>query len=396
MKRFTLLSLFALLTICVQAYDFKYGDLYYNIIGDNNVEVTTGPNSYNGLTSIIIPSSVDYYGSVFNVSGIGASAFADCISIESVTISNSITYIEDNAFSGCSGLTSISIPSSVTDIGANAFSGVLNVVYSGSATGAPWGATYTNHYADGYLVYTDTTKTVLLICNKFATGEITIASSVTSIEEYAFFGCSGLTSVTIPNRVTNIGEYAFENCWSLAKTYYAGNVTDWCNIDFANNSSNPISYSRNLFINDVLVTDLVIPEGTTIINDYALYGDTCLTSVTIPNSVTSIGDDAFSGCSSLTSVTIPNSVTSIEEKTFSGCIGLTSVTIPNSVTSIGGWGFQGCSSLTSITIPNSVTNIGYNAFEDCWSLAKTYYIGNVTDWCNIDFADNSSNTRWRN
>ena len=125
---------------------------------------------------------------------------------------------------------------------------------------------------------------------------------VTSIGEYAFFYCDGLTSITIGNSVMRIEEHAFEGCSSL-------------------------------------------------------------TSVTIPNSVTSIGGSAFSGCSSLTSITIPNSVTSIGDQAFYDCSGLTSVTIGNSVTSIGDQAFWGCSSLTSITIPNSVTSFGDRAFD---------------------------------
>ena len=88
--------------------------------------------------------------------------------------------------------------------------------------------------------------------------------SVTSIGEWAFENCNGLTSVTIPNSVTSIGYMAFAGCSGL-------------------------------------------------------------TSVTIPNSVTSIGGVAFYKCSGLTSVTIPNSVTSIGEGAFSSCSGLTSI-----------------------------------------------------------------------
>ena len=129
---------------------------------------------------------------------------------------------------------------------------------------------------------------------------------VTSIGDYAFYRCYGLTSITIPNSVTSIGYFAFFGC-----------------------------------------------EG--------------LTSVTIPNSVTSIGNYAFYNCPGLTSITIPNSVTSIGDGTFGGCSKLTSITIPNSVTSIGAEAFRGCSGLTSITIPNSVTRIGKNAFNG-WDL----------------------------
>ena len=82
--------------------------------------------------------------------------------------------------------------------------------------------------------------------------------------DYAFYGCSGLTSLTIPSSVTSIGENAFHDCSGL-------------------------------------------------------------TSLVIPSSVTSIGESAFSGCSGLTSLTIPSSVTSIGNYAFEGCSGLTSI-----------------------------------------------------------------------
>ena len=117
--------------------------------------------------------------------------------------------------------------------------------------------------------------------------KLIIQEGVTSIGNYAFWSCTGLTSVTIGNGVTSIGEDAFLSC-------------------------------------------------------------TNLTSVTIPDSVTSIGGGAFYGCTGLTSVTIPNSVTSIGNSVFSGCTGLTSVTIPSSVESIGSLAFSNCSQLKDI------------------------------------------------
>ena len=155
---------------------------------------------------------------------------------------------------------------------------------------------------------------------------------VTSIGNYAFRGCTGLTSITIPNSVTSIGDAAFYGCSGL--------------------------------------TSITIPNSVTSVGIAAFHDCSGLTSVTIPNSVTSIWSSAFQGCSSLTSVTIGNSVTSIGGSAFAVCSGLTSITIPNSVTSIGGGAFSYCKGLTSITIPNSVISIGSGAFRDCSGLTS--------------------------
>ena len=115
--------------------------------------------------------------------------------------------------------------------------------------------------------------------------------NVTSIGDYAFSSCKGLTSITIPNSVTGIGRWAFSECSGL-------------------------------------------------------------TEITIPNSVTNIGQYAFQSCRGLTSVTIPNSVTSIGKEAFRDCTGLTSITIPNSVTKIGYDAFNGCNNIETVVSLN--------------------------------------------
>ena len=174
----------------------------------------------------------------------------------------------------------------------------------------------------------------------FATTNITsviISNSVTSIGDYAFSGCSKLNSVAMPG-VTSIGYGAFYECYRLTDVYIT-DITNWLNIKFCENKypNNPLFYVGNLYLNNELITELVIPDSVDYISDYAFYNCDSLVSVVIPDSVTSIGDGAF----------------------------------------------LNCSSLESVTIPDSVTSIGYWAFSDCDSLTDVYYAGTEEEWAKI-------------
>ena len=180
---------------------------------------------------------------------------------------------------------------------------------------------------------------------------VTLPSSVTSIGESAFRGCSGLTSVTIPSSVTSIGKYAFRDCSNLKECncILASDLENSLGVSHSSWQSIPVGVIK-YYQNGQELTKLEIPFGVDRIGDYSFYKGVNLTSVTIPSSVTSIGSSAFSGCSGLTSVAIPSSVTSIGDYVFVGCSGLTSVTIPSSVTSIGQDAFYNCSGLTSVYV----------------------------------------------
>ena len=116
--------------------------------------------------------------------------------------------------------------------------------------------------------------------------------------------------------------------------------------------------------------DVVVPEGTTLLDEQAFSGCKGLTTVTIPNSVTQIGDYAFCECEGLTTVTIPNSVTQIGENAFRDCTGLTTVTIPNSVTHIDDFAFKKCRSLSVAVLPEELIAFSGNWFDDCPLLKK--------------------------
>ena len=449
MKRFLSLFLFAILFGGYAiAYDFSAvcssgQTLYYNITFGNEVELTSENTSSPYYTTyptgcLVIPGTVTYNDVEYWVTSIGYDAFSNCSELTSVTIDNPARSIGNSAFYGCSGLTSITIGNSVESIGGHAFSDccgltsvtipnsvmqidfdafnlVRNIVYNGSATGSPWGALTVNGYIEGYLVYSDETKTYLTGCSiqatsvtipnsvtsigSFAfqncsrlisvtipnsvtsigddafqncnglTGELTIPTSVTSIGDYAFSGCRGLTSVTLPESITNIGTYAFDNVRNIV---YNGSATGspWGALTVNGYIEGYLVYSDEtktyLTGCNIQATSVTIPNSVTKIGGSAFSGCKGLTGeMIIPNSVTSIGGSAFYNCSGLTSVTIGESVRIIGRSAFTGCSGLTEVTIPNSVTSILFGTFEACSGLTSVTIGNSVANIEQYAFRNC-------------------------------
>ena len=297
----------------------------------NAIIETSTNNLIVGCKNTTIPNSV---------TSIGEHAFEDCSRLTSVTIPNSVTSIGYGAFYNCSGLTSVTIGNSVTSIGYGAFSGCSGLT---SVTVDKNNGTYDSRNNCNAIIETSTNKLIVGCKNT------TIGNSVSSIGEYAFEGCSGLTSVT----------FNAEKCTEMG------------------------SYNYPVFRDCTNLKSLTIGNKVTTIPDYAFKDCSGLTSVTIPNSVTSTGDCVFSGCTGLTTMTIPNSVTTIGYSAFSVCSGLTSVTIPNSVTSIDNYAFYGCSGLTSVTIPNSVTSIGYDAFYGCSGLTKLVSLAVEPPTCGI-------------
>ncbi len=192
-------------------------------------------------------------------------------------------------------------------------------------------------------------------CNNLTS--ITIGNHVTSIGSSAFLNCSRLTSITIPPSVTSIRNNAFYGCNAM-ESLYITNLAAWCNISFGSSSSSPFARNNyynsegggNLYVNGTKVTTLTIPNGITEIPDYAFLGFAGITDIQF-NQTKTIGDFAFACCLGVTNVTIPEGVTTIGNNAFAYCPHMLSMSIPVSVTSLGSSMMYNCQALTDIYVP---------------------------------------------
>ena len=209
----------------------------YNGDGQTYTVTSIGSDAFkdcSGLTSITIPNSVTSIGQYAfygcsgltsitipnSVTSIGESVFHDCSGLTSITIPNSVTSIGESAFRNCSRLTSITIPNSVTSIGEWAFYDCSGLTKAEFASIESLCSISFYYYDSNPLYYAHH----LYIDGK-EVKDLVIPNSVTSIGKFAFYGCSGLTSITIPNSVTSIGSGAFKGCSELTDVYcYAENV----------------------------------------------------------------------------------------------------------------------------------------------------------------------------
>ena len=349
---------------------------------------------------VIIPNGVTH---------IHYRAFNNCTSLTNVTIPNGATSIDSSAFKNCTNLTSVTIPDSIVVIGSDAFAGcsqLESVIYAGPF--ADWKSIDIGRGNEPLTEAFKNTRSILdfgigndnLVWSLTADGKLTISGSgemknyktyssyvapwynykdqilsvtltdgVTSIGEYAFYGCSSLTNIEIPKSVSSIGTNAFEDC------------TDLClEIDME-------VIPSNSFKTQTGITEVHFGDSVTSIGDFAFQDCSNIKRLIFSEGISYIGEDAFRRCTSLETVTIPNSVSTLRTGAFWQCSGLRKVTLGNQISTIEVGTFSQCTSLTEINIPIGVTSIEAQGFYACSSLRTIVYTGTLDDWLNIEIGN---------
>jgi hypothetical protein len=136
------------------------------------------------------------------------------------------------------------------------------------------------------------------------------------------------------------------------------------------------------FMNNRIVTSVVIPEGVKIIRRRSFYhdypGGDKLIQVTLPSTLQIIEIDSFSSNKSLKSIIIPNGVTEIGDRAFAYCISLASVTLPKSLVKLSAGAFEE-TAITSITLPPNLTRIAGETFSGCKNLISIVIPEGITE-----------------
>ena len=226
------------------------------------LQVINGESPYSG--DIVIPSIVKYMNADLEVSSISNIAFRDCSSLNSVTVENGVTTIEEYAFYN-SSLTSISLPNTLTHIGYSAFRGCSSLISIAIPNGV---TTIKNNTFSG--------------CSSLTSA--TISNGVMAIEKYAFADCLSLNTISVPNSVTRIGQSTFKNCTSLVEVTLSNEMNTLEKETFQDCSS--LKFVR-------------LGGKLTTIGESVFSACTALNEITLPASVKSIGENAFAGCTKL-------------------------------------------------------------------------------------------------
>lgn len=381
-------------TLTLSAADFDVDGFCFNIIGDNEVEVTSrDTDKYAG--EVFIPSTVINNGTTYQVTriglrafygcrdvtvvdipegitSIGRAAFNSCVNLENVDLPNSLVSIEESAFSYCHAITSFHVPRNLASLGEQVFMGSSQIQFFSCSSlnqhfKAVNGVLYSKDMTELYCYPVKATAATYEVpspvariheycfANNQSLTQVTFPETLRRIDMNIFRGCKGITEVDIPDGVTHMGMTVFGDCSNLTRVHLPANL------DTLDNST---------FMSCSKLTEVFIPRKVKYIGTYVFYGSG-VKAVTFEegSELETIGHDAFHECNSLEYMDMPNSVKTIEYQAFFKCASLEWIHFSNNITELGTCILAYCPLVTECELPGSVNTI-VNAVAECPGLKR--------------------------
>lgn len=375
-KLFILLPVLLVTVLCVLALpscggyrEYRRGAFRYTV---KNGEATI--TEYVGSAAdVIIPDTIGGK----PVVAIGMNAFMDQHSLKSVTIPDCVTRIEFGAFFRCGALESVNLGRGIREIDASVFYNCDRLIYNEYENGSYLGCPDNPYLALVRMspsvetaVFHPDTRVIcgdaFEDCDKLK--DLIIPEGILSIGGFAL---PSLKTVSFPATMEHIDGLAFHYCRTPSEITVAEGNTVYKSVDgnlFSYDGTRLIKYAGGK--EDQTYT---VPDGTVIIENYAIAYAKHLTEVTLPDSVEEIQDQAFLYCEGLTALPLGKGLKIIGGQAFGYCKSLTEVTIPDHVEELSHSVFSGCDKLETVTIGSGVTWLGDEMFMGCYALREVVF-----------------------
>ena len=364
---------------------------YYYLNTNSGVSILA---CFTSATELTVPETINgqKVTAIEYAEGAAAGAFQSCTTLKKVTLPSSVTKIGKGAFSECTSLTDINLENVKTyEEGAFVSTKLTNVTLNANVTAIPKDCFKSIFTLKTVTIPSGSVMTSIensAFANDYALTSISVLpSSLRTIGESAFNGCSALGTITLPESLTSIGTSAFSTSGLTSLTLPKSVKT------LGTSAFSKCTYLKSVTMDkDSAIT--TIPSSC--------FANCQFETITLPDRITTIGVNAFSNCASLKSFTVPLKTVSIDSTSFSGCIvlkefkvdsgnnaysavngvlyskdgktlyfcpsGLDSVEISSTATKIADKAFYRNTYLSSIIIPSNITEVGEEAFRYCASL----------------------------
>lgn len=348
----------------IHAYAFQYSNLSEIVFEQGTDDMHIGEYAFfkaYGLTNLVLSD---------NVVSIGKSAFQECTSLESLTLSKKLTNFDFYMVYDCNKLAEFNVSS---DGQGEFFSSADGILYNADKTAL---VSYPRAKTDTEIVVDANVKAIYAsaFAYNYKLETVVLPEGLVEIQKQAFNYCTALQTINVPSTVQLVAEEAFRNCTSLV------------NLTFTEGGNDLLILEKNAFYGATALQTLALPARLYSLGTQAFY-KSGLVNVTFAenSSLVEIGDYAFAE-TSIYMLDVPAGVVTIGDYAFYRCASLLEINFAEGLTTVGSHAFAGCNELLSVSFPASLKTLGASVFFERYDSSNTYTCAKLES---VTFAPNS-------